>query len=214
MKSLKQQLLEFAARKAISKAIDVAAYEGIGVAKKSLRARRGAARLNDNNVPTHVNPRKYHNMSFTEAATFAGNQTQEPRNRGNQRYSRDEPVELWVNTVIVKSDGGEPTRILTGRPMRAFNDERDVTTNNEEFNRDNAMNNAFVRMMRADADALGLGETKYYGPGVTIDKDGNPTFKAGIYFELRREMRDRAQDAAAKADIEASAESELRDIFG
>lgn len=214
MKSLKQQLLEFAARKAISKAIDIAAYEGIGAVKRAKRAPRGAARLFDNPVTKPDNQRKYHTMSFQDQAAFDGPRTQAPRNRGTQRYSNDEPVELWVNTVIVRKDGDEPARILTGRPMRAFNDERDVTTNNDEFNRDNAMNNVFVRRMRADAEELGLGETKYYGPGVKYDKEGNPTFKAGIYFELRREMRDAAQDAAAKADIEAEAEAELRDIFG
>lgn len=207
MKSLKQQLLEFAARKAVSKAIDMTAYHGERAVRSKMRARK----QNGNNatLTDNTNSRKYHTMSFRD-------QTIERKpaetNRGTQPgYRRDEPVELWVNTVIVKSDGEEPVRILTGRPLRSFGHDRDVTTSNEEFNRVNAVNNSFVKMMLADADDLSLGESRYYGPGA--DPKGE-NLSAGIYFQLHREESDPAADAAAKIDIEAEETANLRNLFG
>jgi len=152
-------------------------------------------------------------MSFNDSG-LTEPATRNQSRRGNQRdtsYNRDEPVELWVNTVIVKEQGAEPIRLLSGRPLRAFNADKDVTTNNEDFNRANAVANAFVTMMMEDADQLQLGESRYYGPG---GNSAGEDLAPGIYFQLHRTMADAAADAAVKADIEASERDSLRNLFG
>lgn len=223
-KDLKSQLLEFAARKLISKAIDAAAKHGGAKISKEVEARKfkqgGASRplssLTTNNSNSASNQRKNHPMSFKETAF----QAPAPANRNSAtgrvtQINRD-PVELWVNTVIVTKDGAEPIRILSGRPLRQFNADKAVTTSNEEFNRQNAISNAFVNKLNKDAEALGLGEGKFYSPtGVMADANDPKTviLAAGIYLQLFREASDPAADAAAKIDIEADAANLLTSLF-
>lgn len=147
---------------------------------------------------------------FTEAST---RRQAAAANAADNSQSK-EPVEFWVNTVIVPETGAKPVRILTGRPLKAFKANRDVTTSNEEFNEVNVLNNAFVNMMNDDAASLNFGESKYYSPqGVTMKGD-ELHFKAGIYLQLHREETDYASAAAEKQDKEAAATQQLRKLFG
>lgn len=215
-KDLKTQLIEFAARKALSKVIDVAARHAERKITEEVRDRKLLKNLGN---PARTQERKYHNMSFQPSAGFGPtpSNTAQPANSGRGRR-RDEPVELWVNTVIVESDGAEPIRILGGRPLDAFKADKDVTTNNAEFNKANAIHNGFVEIMQEDAAKLNLGESKYYSPaGVeVVEEDGvmKPLLKQGIYLQLFRTEVDAAADAAAQQDIKAEAKESLRKLFG
>jgi len=217
-RDLRAQLIEFAAKKLLSKVIDAASSQAASEYQK---------RVN----PDAFQKRKHYNMAnfkdrFDAPATKA--QANQQANAGRQKYSKDDPVELWVNTVLVSEDGGEPVRILTGRPLRVFNADRDVNTSNAQFNHVNAISNAFVNMLNKDADELNLGESKYYSPkgivygdGKTPVTEGGPVpdkgeliLAKGIYLQLHREMSDPALEAAAKQDIEAQATESLRRLFG
>ena len=134
--------------------------------------------------------------------------------RNGKGYSNDEPVELWVNTVIVTADGAEPIRLLTGRPLRMFNADRDIMTSNEEFNRVNRISNAFVEMLHEDAKKLNLGESKYYSPQKMKEVGGEPVFKAGIYIQLHREITDYASEEAQREDLMKTEREQLRGLFG
>ena len=212
-KDLKTQLMEYAARRVVAKITDAAATAALRKIESSVRTQAFLRNLNPS--ITKENP-----MSFRDQAAFAAPTTQgQARQAGRQTTRRrDEPVELWVNTVIVAKDGDAPIRILTGRPLASFTADRPVTTSNEDFNRANAIHNAFVNMMNKDAAKLNLGEAKYYSPrGVEmVEQDGEtvPVMEAGIYLQLFREVTDPAADAAAKHDIEATAEESLRNLFG
>lgn len=208
-KDLRAQLIEFAAKRLLSKVIDAAA----------------------NGAAAQYNQRKYHHM-FTAPTTRAqaAQQAQATANQpanGRQKYSKDDPVELWVNTVIVHEDGAKPVRLLSGRPLRIFDADKDVTTSNEEFNRSNAISNGFVQLLNEDAAKLNFGESKYYSPngvriveedevvdGVVVTAKGELSLAKGIYFQLHREITDPAADAAAKSDINMTAKESLRKLFG
>jgi hypothetical protein len=128
-----------------------------------------------------------------------------------------EPIEFWVNTVMVDEDGAEPKRFLTGRPLKSFKATRAVGTSNEEFNEVNVLNNTFVMMLHTDARKLDLGESRYYSPvpeGITYDDEGNRIFKTGMYIQLHREKTDHTLAAAEKQDAEAAAHQRLRKLFG
>ena len=217
-KDLKTQLFEFAARRVVGKVVDAAAT----AAGRRLKAAVNTSELINSLKPS--NPAGFHKgrttMAFRNSPAFAAPTTanQAANQASTARRNRDEPVELWVNTVIVTKDGSEPIRILTGRPLRAFSADRDVTTSNEAFNRANAIHNAFVKRMHADAEKLNLGEARYYSPQGTsmVEHDGVmiPVLEAGIYLQLFREATDPALEAAAKLDIEAQAGELLSELFG
>lgn len=215
-KDLKTQLIEFAARKALSKVIDVAARHAERKITEEVRDRKLLKNLGNS---ARTQERKYHTMSFIPSNGFGPNAGTSALPANNSRgRRRDEPIELWVNIVIVDTDGADPVRILSGRPLNTFAADKDVTTNNVEFNKANAIHNAFVTIMNEDAAKLNLGEAKYYSPqGVEmVEKDGEmkPLLKAGIYLQLFRTEVDAAADAAAKQDIEAEAKESLRSLFG
>lgn len=223
-KDLKTQLIEFAARRVVAKVVDAAASAAgrrIQAAVHTSELLRSLSPSNSAGAPTTFR-KGTTTMAFRNSAAFAApttaNKAAAQRGTNAGRRNRDEPVELWVNTVIVTKDGAEPIRILTGRPLRSFNADRDVTTSNEEYNRANAIHNAFVNRMNADAESLNLGEARYYSPAgtPTVEVDGvlMPDLKAGIYLQLFREVTDPAQEAAAKLDIEAQATSLLNELFG
>lgn len=208
MNHLNKQLLEFAARRLIATGINIAARNGETMVKESLRDRRLRRAVNSK-------PRKKVSpMAFNQTPEF-DNAPSNTRTNGNNRGERREPVELWVNTVIVVKKGEAPIRLLGGRPLNSFRDDKDVTTSNEEFNKVNALNNSMIKIMKQDAEGLGLGESKYYSPtGVKFTEDGDPDFAPGIYLQVHREITDHAADAAAAQDIQAAAEKDLRGLFG
>lgn len=158
-------------------------------------------------------------MARTDTAGFSGESTRNQANataaqQQNQNQAK-EPIEFWVNDCIVYEDGGQPIRLLTGRPLKAFKANRDVNTANEEFNQVNILNNSFVDMLNEDAAQLNFGESRYYSPaGIKKDKEGNQVFKAGIYLQLHREKTDHAAAAAEKMDLEAAEKQRLRKLFG
>lgn len=206
MKDLKSQLLEFAAKRAVSEIVGIAARNMEKQAKAELENRRLRKTLKSTERTTQ--------MARTDTAGFTGANT---RNQAMAAAADQpkEPIEFWVNTVIVSEDGAEPVRILTGRPLKAFKANREVTTSNEEFNKVNVLNNSFVRMLNDDAATLNFGESKYYSPnGVTHTKDGELKFKKGIYLQLHREQTDHASAAAEKMDLEAAETQRLRKLFG
>lgn len=207
-KSLNQQLIEFAAKKLVGKAIDHAVNTGLKVHRNN-RAFKTIKPINS----TMNQERKTNNMTMFDDRRFDAPTTRNQARGRDTSYSQNEHIELWVNTVIVSEDGGEPIRLLTGRPLTSFNANRGVTTNNEELNEANATSNAFVNMMIEDARSLGLGDSKYYSPqGAQYSEEG-PILKAGIYFQLHRSMVDPTADAAAKQDIEAQKKESLRKLF-
>lgn len=221
-KDLKTQLMEFAARRVVAKVVDAAASAAVRRVEAAVRTSEALRSLRPSNpaVAEQVPRKGSITMAFRNSPAFTAPTTtgQASRQSGNANRRRDEPVELWVNTVIVTKDGAEPIRILTGRPLASFNADRPVTTSNEDFNRANAIHNAFVNRMNADAEKLNLGEARYYSPAGTpsIEVDGVMVLdlKAGIYLQLFRELTDPAADAAAKLDIEAEASNLLSELFG
>lgn len=198
MKDLKTQLLEFAAKKAVAKAIDIGVYHGERHIRKALTSKKGTTMSN-------IEAQFEEELRSAEAGQSSGRRTKKDR----------PPVEFWVNTLMVRNDGDEPVRILPGRPLRSLNANRDVNTSNEEFNAVNVLNNAFVNILHRDARSLALGESKHYSPaGIKISKEGEITFKAGVYFQLHREETDYAAAEVAKEDAEAAEEANLRSLFG
>ena len=198
-KDLKTQLIEFAAKKAVAKAIDVSVYHGERQIRKAISNRKGSTTMAS------------FETQFEEELRGA---EQSARSSNNNKKDR-EPVKFWLNTIMVREDGGEPIRTTPGRPLRSFSANRDVNTSNEDFNRVNVVNNAFVKILQRDARGLELGQSKYYGPtGITVAEDGGVTFKAGIYFELHREKTDYAANEVHKEDAEAAEEASLRNLFG
>ena len=213
MKDLKTQLVEFAARRIVSEVVGITARN----LEKQVRGEIQNRRLR-NTVKSTKPPRKGNQMArqsdtlgFSEANT-----RQQAANIDAGGAKGPKPhIEFWVNTVMVYADGDEPVRILTGRPLTAFNANRAVSTNNEEFNQVNVLNNSFVEMLNTDAQALNLGESKYYSPQNMEAPEGKPPYyKAGIYIQLHRSEADPALLAAEKQDAEAAETARLRKLFG
>ena len=214
MKSLNQQLIEFAARRVIATGISIAGRNAEHAVKDRLRDRRLQKAINR---PIVGKRKKVSQMAFQNEPNFeSASRTSGNGNRNDRNdRGRREPVELWVNTVIVTKKGEEPVRLLGGRPLASFRGDKDVTTSNEDFNRVNALNNSMINIMNSDAEELGLGESKYYSPvGVKLTEEGEPNLAPGIYIQLHREITDHAASAAAAHDIQAAAESDLRGLFG
>jgi hypothetical protein len=215
MSDLRSQLLEFAAKRAVSELVRITAKNLENKAKEEIRNRRVRNALNPNSKS--INGRKS-NMARNDTAGFTEASTRGQAAAATAAANADkakEPVEFWVNTCIVSEDGEEPIRILTGRPLKTFKANREVTTSNDEFNKVNVLNNAFVHMLNEDAAKLNLGESIYYSPqGTPMTKEGEPKFKKGIYLQLRREETDHAAAAAEKIDLEAQATTQLRKLFG
>lgn len=214
MADFKTQMMKFAAQRMVSEVVRIAAREVENQARN--RARDGKLRKV---VKQTQNPKKGKiPMARTDTAGFSEPSTRAQAQGASQASSRDkrDPVEFWVNTVIVDEDGAEPIRILTGRPLSTFKADRAVTTSNEDFNRVNTINNAFVEMLNEDAAKLDLGESKYYSPqgAPKNEKTGEPAFKAGIYLQLHREETDHAADAATAQDAVATETDRLRNLFG
>lgn len=214
MTDFKTQMVQFAARRVVSEVVRVAAREIENQARN--RARDGKLRKI---VKSTSKTDKQGNQKMARTETgFQEPTTRAQANASSGAQSRDrrEPVEFWVNTMIVDEDGAEPIRILTGRPLSAFKADRQVTTSNEDFNRVNTINNAFVEMLNADAAELDLGESKYYSPqGAPVDeKTGELRLKKGIYLQLHREETDHAADAATAQDAVANETDRLRSLFG
>jgi len=201
-KDLKGQLVEFAARKLMAKAIDVAAKHAETKIVNTIQTRQFRRALEPR--------KKEHTM-----ASYSENRKSAPQaaiSNVATVYDKNEPVDFWVNTVIVKEDGGEPIRILTGRPLRVFKANKKVNTSNEDFNLVNATNNAFLDLLHEDAETLELGQSKLYSPASGKLKEGK--LKAGIYLQLHREQTDHDAASAAKIDIEATEKASLRSLFG
>ena len=215
MSDLKTQLLEFAAKRAVSEIVRITARSLENKTREELRNHNLRKAFNSHRTSTSVErttqmARQNDTAGFNEASTR--NQAMAAANAAAQSK---EPIEFWVNTCIVSEDGDEPIRILTGRPLKAFKANRDVDTKNEEFNKVNVLNNAFVTMLNDDAGKLNLGESKYYSPqGVAQTKEGAARFKKGIYLQLHREETDHASAAAEKMDLEAAETQRLRKLFG
>lgn len=219
-KDLKSQLIEYAAKRVLGKVVDAVAKHASDKITDQVNAYRFAKALNPQ--PSKSTKRNYSMATFTEADRFKGTNTraqaaanaaENAANAGGKRQPQ-EPVELWVNTVIVLEDNTPPVRILTGRPLRAFHADRDVTTSNEEFNRVNRISNAFVEMMQEDAAKLNFGESAYYSPQGVKMVGGEPMLAAGIYLQLHREITDYAAEAANKLDLIATEKENLRKLFG
>jgi hypothetical protein len=217
-KDLKSQLIEFAARKLVSKVIDAAArHAGQEITKRSAayRFKRQSSTSTEGTTSMSMfdeNTRTSGINTRGQAAAAAAENTN--TRRGGKGYQNDEPVELWVNTVIVTKDGEEPVRLLTGRPLRAFSADRDILTSNEEFNRVNRISNAFVEMLHEDAKKLNFGESKYYSPQKFKEVGGEAVFKAGIYIQLHREITDYASEEAQREDLMKTEREQLRGLFG
>ena len=216
MKDLKSQLFEFAAKRAVSEIVGIAARNLEKQAKAEIQNRRLNKTVNSK-LPT--SKERTSKMARTDiTAGFNGASTTNQANAAaaaGTKYQPKEPIEFWVNDCIVYEDGGQPVRLLTGRPLKAFKANRDVTTSNEEYNQVNVLNNSFVRMLNDDAAELNFGESRYYSPaGIKKDKEGNSVFKAGIYLQLHREKTDHVSAAAEKMDLEAAETQRLRKLFG
>lgn len=210
MSDLRTQLLEFAAKRVVSEIVRVSAHTLERKAREEIKNRRLK------NAFKPIDQRK-NIMARNDTAGFSEPNTRSQAMAAAAQNSdkAKEPVEFWVNTCIVSEDGEEPVRILTGRPLKSFKANREVTTSNEEFNKVNVLNNAFVHMLNEDATKLSLGESLYYSPqGTPMTKEGEPKFKKGIYLQLRREETDHTLAAAEKIDLEAQATTQLRKLFG
>ena len=211
-RDLKSQLIAFAAQRAISKVIDVAARH----AEKQVtnQVRKSSRNKLKSQIQTKVKDKHMAVQNAQRVAQFV------PRNeRNNQNNDQDRgPIEFWVNTVFVEKDGAEPLRLTPGRPLNSFRADKQTTTNSEELNMVNALNNSFIRHLREDAEKLELGQSKYYSPagcGEEIEVDGEKvvSLKAGIYFQLHRDKTDHDAAAAEAMDIEAEATATLRKLF-
>jgi len=213
MADFKTQMMKFAAQRVLSEAVRIAARNVETTAKNKVRDGKLRKIVKSTTISQN---KEIETMARTETTRFSEPTTRaQAATSGNDKKPK-EPIDFWVNTMLVDSDGAEPIRILTGRPLKAFNANRDVTTSNEDFNRVNAINNAFVEMLNADANTLELGESKFYSPqGTPVDKEsGELKLKKGIYLQLHREETDHAAAAAEAQDIVASEGDRLRKLFG
>ena len=214
MKDLKTQLVEFAARRIVSEVVGITARNLEKQVRGEIQNRRLRNAVKSTSTPkkgTNQMARTSDTLGFSEANTRA-----QAANTDDRGQKGPKPhIEFWVNTVMVYADGDEPVRILTGRPLTAFNANRAVSTNNEEFNQVNVLNNSFVDMLNADSQTLNLGESKYYSPQNMEAPEGKPPYyKAGIYIQLHRSEADPALLAAEKQDAEAAETARLRKLFG
>lgn len=215
MSDLKSQLLQFAAKRIVSEIVHISARNLENKAREEIRNRKVRNAFKPQNKSKSIIERKK-DMARNDTAGFTEANTRNQAIAAQQNADKSkEPIEFWVNDCIVYEDGGQPVRLLTGRPLKAFKANRDVNTANEEFNQVNILNNSFVEMLNEDAAQLNFGESRYYSPaGVKKDKEGNPVFKAGIYLQLHREKTDHAAAAAEKIDLEAAEKQRLRKLFG
>lgn len=214
MADFKTQMVQFAARRVVSEVVRVAARE-IEIKARN-KARDGKLRKIVKQSSKSDN-KEIQKMARYDQSEFDDRSTRQQAERGNGNANKPkEPIDFWVNTVIVEKDGAEPIRILTGRPLKAFKADRKIGTNNDEFNTVNRLNNGFVDLLNADAAELELGESRYYSPaGTPFDKEsGEPKFKKGIYLQLHREETDHVAAAAEAEDARASETDRLRTLFG
>lgn len=212
MSDLKSQLIQFAAKRIVSEIVHISARNLENKAREEIKNRKVRNAFKPKSI---IERKKDMARNDTAGFTEANTRSQAAAAAAQNTDRAKEPVEFWVNTCIVSEDGEEPVRILTGRPLKSFKANREVTTSNEAFNQVNILNNSFVEMLNEDATKLNLGESIYYSPqGTPMTKEGEPKFKKGIYLQLRREETDHTLAAAEKIDLEAAAKQKLRKLFG
>lgn len=192
--SLGAQLSGFAARKIISKAVDIG-------------ARHLEDKLTSNLTKSHrYNSTKPNQRNYT---MFTDQNTNTNQNTNTSNNSDREPVEVWVNNMVVMKAGDQPVQIGMGRPLSTYKSDAPVNTQNEEFNARNAVSNVFVRGMQGHAAKLEPETGKILGQ--ELEGGG---YAVGTYIQVYRAKTDFAADEAAKLDRESAIEDTFAAAFG
>lgn len=198
-KSLSAQLTELAAKRAVGRVVDAAARH----AERAL-----SRKLSNSHRNSQTNQHATRNKAMFNTPTTRQSSAGKAPARGANTRQNQEPVELWVNTVLIMEAGAEPVRIGNGRPLSTLKTDKPVTTSDEEYNRVNAISNAFAKSLIERSDKLDKGES------FLVVKDGEQDTFTGITMQVYRAESDPEGDAAAAADIESQATKALGTFFG